>query len=385
MQTKKKVAIIAVFIVIVLAAGACTAWKTFTGKDAEESVYYGTAEAEQIDVSAEISGRLKEIKVEEGQSIKTGSLIAVIDSPENEVKVQQSQISIESAKNELEKVEEGSRQEEINAQKAMVKQAEAQVRQAETAVTQAEVLVKQAEVNVKSAEDTYSFKKDNYEDTKALYENSAATKQELDNAQYALDQAQSALNNVQHALDNAKAQRNTAAAQVESANAQLEAAKEKLRLLVNGATDRAITSAQYGIEQAEKSYELSKLLLDKRNVVALSEGVVESVNFNIGEFVNAGSPIATITEKNNLWVKVYVPEEVLPKLKLNKEVSIRSDFLKNEVIKGKVIYISPEAEFTPMNIVTKKDRMKLVFAVKVKILEHLDEIKPGMLLDVYME
>ncbi len=384
MHEKRKVAII-VLILAVLAAGGYTAWKTFAGSDVDESVYYGTAEAEQIDISAEISGRLMEIKVEEGQNVQAGSLIAVIDSPENELKAQQSQISIESAKNELGKVEEGSRKEEINAQRAVVKQIEAQVRQAETAVKQAEVLVKQAEVNVSAAEDTYSFKKDNYEDTKALYEGSAATKQELENAQYALEQAQTALNNTRHSLENANIQKNTAAAQVESANAQLEAAKEKLKLLVNGATDRTITAAQYGIEQAETNYQLTKLLLDKRNVVALSEGVVESVNFNEGEFVNAGSPIATIREKNNLWVKVYIPEEMLPKLQVNKAVKVRSDFLKDTVIKGKIIYISPEAEFTPMNIVTKQDRMKLVFAVKVKLLEHLDEIKPGMLLDVNME
>jgi HlyD family secretion protein len=63
-------------------------------------------------------------------------------------------------------------------------------------------------------------------------------------------------------------------------------------------------------------------------------------------------------------------------------VSIKCDYLKDKVISGKVIYISPEAEFTPLNIVTKEDRMKLVFAVKVKILDNLDSIKPGMLLDV---
>jgi HlyD family secretion protein len=80
--------------------------------------------------------------------------------------------------------------------------------------------------------------------------------------------------------------------------------------------------------------------------------------------------------------QIYVPERVLPNLKLGKPVSIRCDYLKEKEIKGQIIYISSEAEFTPINIVTKEDRMKMVFAVKVKILDNLDSIKPGMLLDV---
>ncbi|WDU83033.1 hypothetical protein [Caloramator sp. Dgby_cultured_2] len=59
--------------------------------------------------------------------------------------------------------------------------------------------------------------------------------------------------------------------------------------------------------------------------------------------------------------------------------------MKDKNIKGEIVYISPEAEFTPMNIVTKEDRTKLVFAVKVKILDHLDSVKPGMLLDVLLD
>jgi HlyD family secretion protein len=86
-----------------------------------------------------------------------------------------------------------------------------------------------------------------------------------------------------------------------------------------------------------------------------------------------------------MWVKVYVPESILPSIRLNKEVTLKSDFLKDKTIKGKIIYISPEAEFTPMNIVTKKDRMKLVYEVKIKILDNLESVKPGMLMDVNLK
>lgn len=360
----------------------CSAISAFTNKNIDDYVYYGTAEADQVDISAEVAGRIKEIKVEEGQTVKAGDVIAVIDSQENLIKSQQSELSVENAKNELGKVQEGNRSEEIKAQQALVEQGEAQVRQTQAYVTQMEALVKQADTNMQNAKTTYDFKKKNYDDIKALYDGSATTKQELNNAKYALDNAQYALNNSTASYDSSLAQLNSAKAQLDSAEAQAKAAKEKLNLLVNGATDRTKNTAQLGIEQAEKSYELSKLQLDKTNVIAAVDGVIESVNFKVGEYIAPGSALATMVNPKDMWVKIYVPEKILPSVKLDKAVSMKSDFTKDKTIKGKITYISQEAEFTPMNIVTKKDRVKLVFAVKVKLTDNMDSVKPGMLLDV---
>lgn len=359
-------------LMLLVAAGAvlaaCTFVKPMTNKSHNEMVYYGTAEAEQIDISTEINGIIKELKVEEGQKVSAGDIVAVIASPENLIKESQAEISVGSAENELQKVKEGSRQEEINMQKAAVRQAEAAVKQSEAAVSL-------AEQNVNIARETYDQKKEQYEDIKALFENDAATRQELDNAEHALNTASYALNGSEHSLEYARAQS-------EAAKAQLAAAEEKLGLLVNGTTQRNINSAEYAVAQAEKGLELSKLIRDKSNVRAFAGGIVETTNFNEGEYVGMGSPIVTLVNLNNLWVKIYVPESALPLVKLGKPVAIRSDFLKGKTIKGEITYISPEAEFTPVNVVTKEDRMKLVFAVKVKILDNLESIRPGMLLDV---
>ena len=355
---------------------------TITSKAQDSLVFYGTAEADQIDVSTLVSGKIKEINVQEGQFVKAGSLLAIIDTPENQVKAEQSEISVESAENELMKAEEGSREEEINIQKAMVQQAEAAVRQTENVVKQAEALVGQSEQSQKSAQDTYTLKKKQYDDIKALFDNGAATEQDLENAEYALNTALYAMESVKHSVDSAKAQLSGSKAQQESTKAQLTATQEKLRLLINGATERSINASEYSVAQAEKGQELTKLVLDNSKVSAVKDGMIETVNFSEGEYVGVGSPLMTITDQSDLWVKIFVPEKALPSLKLGKTVSIRCDYLKEKDIKGQITYISSEAEFTPINIVTKEDRMKLVFAVKVKILDNLDSIKPGMLLDV---
>jgi HlyD family secretion protein len=368
MKNKKR---LIVPIVLILAAAAYLGFpyvKSITTGGQESYIFYGTAEAEQIDISAEISGKIKEIKVQEGQLVEAGSLLAVIDAPENRIKAEQSEITVESAANELAKTEEGSRAEEINIQKALVRQSKA-------ALEQAVALAAQSEQNVKTAQEAYELKKSQFEDIKVLFENGAATQQDMENAEYSL-------NTAAISVESAGSQLRGAQAQLEGAEAQLDAAEEKLRMLQNGATERNINASEYNVAQAEKGLELTKLVLDKGMVTAAKGGVIEMLNFSEGEYVGVGSPLMTITDPNDLWVKIYVPERILPKLKVGKPVSITCEYLGDKEIKGQISYISPEAEFTPLNIVTKEDRLKLVFAVKVKVLDNLDSIKPGMLLDV---
>ncbi len=383
MKSKKKLAIpVVVILIAVIGYFGFTYVRSITSGAQDSFVFYGTAEAEQIDVSTEVNGKIKEISVQEGQLVKAGSLLAVIDAPENQIRVEQSELSVGSAENELTRTEEGSREEELNIQRAMVQQGEASARQAENAVKQVEALVAQAEQSQKSAQDTYNLKKNQYVDIKVLFDNGAATEQDVENAEYAMNTAMNALEGAKHSVESTKAQLSGSRAQLDGAKAQLAASQEKLRMLVNGATERSISASEYSVAQAEKGLELTKLTLDKSKVWAMQSGIIETVNFSEGEYVGVGSPLMTITDQANLWVKIYVPEKTLPSLMLGKAVSIKCDYLKNKEIKGQIVYISPEAEFTPINIVTKEDRMKLVFAVKVKILDNLDSIKPGMLLDV---
>lgn len=369
MDKKKKVIII--FITLVVVASGGFIFKSIKDKQNDNFMYYGTAEADKINISTEIAGKIKEIKLKEGSTAKVGDLVAVVNSDENSMKLQDSEITIKNAENELAKIQDGSRAEEIKAQEALVRQAQALVKQGEDAV-------KVAQNNVTSSQTNFEYKKKLYDDAAALYQKGSDSKYKMDAAKNELDNASNVLNNAKDTLESTKAQ-------VSNYRAQLDAANEKLNLLVNGATEKEKNSVQYGVEKAKNSYELSKITLDKSNIVSANDGIIETVNFKSGEYVTPGSVVATLLDNKNIWVKIYVPESVLTHIKLDKEVTIKSDFLKDKTIKGKIIYISPEAEFTPMNIVTKKDRTKLVYEVKVKILDNVDAIKSGMLLDVNLK
>ncbi|MBC2579793.1 HlyD family efflux transporter periplasmic adaptor subunit [Clostridium sp. DJ247] len=340
-------------------------------KNFNEFIYYGTAEADKINISAEIAGKIKDIKLKEGNVVKSGDLIATIDSNEDSLRLQDAETSIKNAENELAKIQEGNRAEEIKAQEAQVKQIQALIDQSKAAL-------QTAQNNLSTAQTNYEYKKKKYDDTLKLYESGAESKYNVDAAKNDLDNTYSALNNAKSSVDSSQAQAN-------SYIAQLNQVSQKLNLLVNGATEREKNTAQYSLEKSKNNYELSKLTLGKNNITASTGGVIETVNFKAGEYITPGSSVVTLLDNNNIWIKIYVPESILPKIKLDKEVSLKSDFLKDKNIKGKITYISPEAEFTPMNIVTKKDRMKLVYEVKIKILDNLDVIKPGMLFDVNLK
>ncbi|MEA4845900.1 MAG: efflux RND transporter periplasmic adaptor subunit, partial [Clostridiaceae bacterium] len=359
MAEKKKLMIPVAVLLIIIGYIGFTYVRSIT-EEAQGFVFYGTAEADQIDVSAEVSGKVKEIMVAEGQKVAAGSLLAIIDVPENQIKTEQAKISVKGAENELKKLEEGNREEEINIQRAVVKQGEAAVSQAENTVKQGSALEGQAEQSLKTAQEAYILKKDQYDDIKVLFDNGAASQQNVEDAEYAMNTSAYAAESARHSVESARAQLAASEAQVEIAKAQLAASEEKLRLLINGAEERSINASEYGVEQAEKGLELAKLALSKGKVTAAKDGVIETVNFSEGEYVGVGSPLMTITDQSGLWVKIYVPERVLPELKVGKPVSINCDYLEGKAIKGEIIYISPEAEFTPINIVTKEDRMKLV-------------------------
>lgn len=368
---KKKIRAIVILITLSVIASSAYIFKTIKDNQKDEFVYYGTAEADKINISTEVGGKIKEIKSNEGSKIKAGTLVAIIDSDENSIKLQDSELTIKNAENELGKVQDGNRAEEIKSQEALVKQAQALVKQGEESV-------KVAQNNLDFAQTNFDYKKKIYDDAVALYEKGADTKYKMDTAKNELDSVSNTLNNAKATLESNKAQ-------VNNYRAQLEASTEKLNLLVNGATEREKTTAQYQIDKAKNTYDLNKNELDKSNITSANDGTIETINFKKGEYVAPGAAVATLLDTSNVWVKVYVPENALSHIKLDKEVTIKSDFMKDKTIKGKIIYISPEAEFTPMNIVTKKDRTKLVYEVKVKILDNNDSIKSGMLLDVNLK
>lgn len=333
----------------------------------EDKIYYGVLEMDKINVSSEISGKIEVLYVDDGYVVKKGQELVAIDDKENRLKVENSEINLKSSENQLQKTLDGTREEQIAAQREVVKQLETQVDQGRKNLVTLTSSFKFAVSNLEN-------KKKIYSDTKDLFNKKFESQYNLDVARLNYENAQNQFITAQNSLENGKEA-------LLGYEAQKKAADENLRYMINGFSKRDVESDKLKIQSSEKGLELAKVYADKNKLVSPIDGLVESVNLKIGEVVNPGIAVVTMLDMNNLWTKIYVPEKILPLIKLNQKVTVKSDFI-DKNYEGEIIYIASDSEFTPMNIVTKKDRMKLVYEIKVKVLNNDGGLKSGMLVGV---
>ncbi|ORX23322.1 efflux transporter periplasmic adaptor subunit [Thermoanaerobacterium sp. PSU-2] len=168
--------------------------------------------------------------------------------------------------------------------------------------------------------------------------------------------------------------------QAKEAKAALDMAKLNYEQIKNGPKEQA-DIANLKVEQAQAAYDLSNLMVKKGVITSPISGTIIDTYFNAGEIITPGGNIAEISDLSNLWIKIYVPEKYLYKVSLNKDVAISVNFI-NKKISGKVVYISPNGEFTPKNATTESSKEDIVYEVKIQIKDNVKELKPGMLADV---
>lgn len=183
-------------------------------------------------------------------------------------------------------------------------------------------------------------------------------------------------------------------ASLRNAEAQLEKAKKDLEryeilykkeVIATQLLDSARTGYDVALAQAQQaaaSVRLSEAKLNDTVIYAPANGVVLKKNTEAGETVGAGTPIFTIGDLENPWIKVYVKEDRLGLVKLGQRAEVKVDSFPSKIYEGTVTFISSEAEFTPRNVQTQEERVKLVFGVKVSVKNQNEELKPGMPADV---
>jgi HlyD family secretion protein len=180
-------------------------------------------------------------------------------------------------------------------------------------------------------------------------------------------------------------QRDSARANRDVARGQYEVALEELKLLEAGARPDQIKAARHQLEQAEAALRLARIRLEKARIFSPISGTVLVKSSEQGEVVSPGVPIVTIADLGDMWVKIYIDEVNIGNIRLGQPARVRVDSFPEREFSGKITYISDEAEFTPKNIQTREDRVKLVFAVKVGIDNAGGLLKPGMYADIELD
>lgn len=293
-----------------------------SGNDKNKIEASGNIEATDVIVSSQVSGKVLSVLIEEGQRVQNGDTVLVIDPSTYQLKLQEAVSSLAASEAQLQLLKSGARKEDIK---------------------QAEEHAKQAEVNLKLAEQD----KQRFEN---LYQSKTITKKQLDDA----------------------------VARYEITLAQFNSAKENLTKIENLARPEELKQAEANVNRFKASVDILKKNLNDCYVISPINGFIVKKFIEAGETAGPMTSLFKVSDLSLVDLVIYISETELGKVKLEQPVDVRVDTYPDKIYKGKVIYISPEAEFTPKNIQTKEERTKLVFAVKVRIENPNYELKTGM-------
>ncbi|MGB8957873.1 MAG: efflux RND transporter periplasmic adaptor subunit [Candidatus Aminicenantales bacterium] len=282
----------------------------------------GTIEAIEVDVASKVTGQILELAVDEGARVKAGDLLATVDHATADIQLRQAEAGVRLADAQLALLVKGSRSEDIRQAEAALEQAQATLKVASDDARRMRELVLTGSVTPKQRED--------------------------------------------------------ADARLTVAEAQAKAASETLSKVRRLARPEEIQAAEARSAQARAAADLLAKTIADCTITAPAGGIVTHKAVEAGELVTPGSTIVTLTELDSVYVMIYVTEMEMGRVRLGDGVEVRIDAFPNKVFPGKVTYISPEAEFTPKNVQTKEDRVKLVFGIKVEIENKDGFLKPGL-------
>jgi HlyD family secretion protein len=366
-------------IVILLVAGAAS-WFYFQPPPPAPGVLQvgGRVEGNLAAVGSKSGGRVVRILPREGDRLESGALIAEMQSGQRQAEFERAEHLLHTAREQvaLARARVVSQRRELEAAQLAVEQAEensrAQIGEAEAGLGVARARLRQAEVDMrKSARDRLRYEQ--------LYAEKVISAETLDDtrsseevAQTAVETAREQVAQAEQILNRARVTRTTAAVRSKQAATIAAHLQEAIT---------AVESARARMQTEEANLALARANLQDTRVEAPFDGTVLERLVEAGEIVAPGTPIVTFMDMAKLYVKVYVPELDIAKVKLGEEARIYADGFPGRYFGADVARVSQQAEFTPRDIHMPDERTKLVFAVKLAIRDSEGILKPGMPVD----
>jgi HlyD family secretion protein len=287
----------------------------------------GTVEATEAQLGFTVPGRIDAILVREGDAVKRGQVLAVLDTAEASARLAQALAQRDAARALLLEMQHGSRPAEIG----------------------------QARATRDAAQQRLNDAQQDFERQEELKKTEVVSQQSYDKAKAARDVAQS----------------------------EFRQAEDAYRLVQQGPRPERVAGQRAQVANAEGSIAAMRVQLANMTIRAPFDGVVTVKSREPGEIVAAGSGVVSVMDRNDRWVRIYVSESRIGAVHTGLPASITSDTFHGRRYPGQVVYVSSEAEFTPKNVQTREERVKLVYAVKVRITDDAKfELKPGMPADV---
>jgi membrane fusion protein YbhG len=318
-------------VLLLLAAGAAAYFypQWFQSRVAvSEMKLSGNIEAHESLVGFKVPGRIVDLPVQEGQSVKEGQLLARLDTDDYRQQLAVDDAVLRVRDRQLQLALAGSRVQDVQAAYQAVLDARADLEQ----------------------------KRKDFERYDTLYKKDEIPAQTRDLAQTNVTRAKATL------------------ARLEQVYSELQEGTRKEEIAVDHAN----------AHEARQSVQLSRIRLSYTTLTAPFTGVILVRQAELGEVVAPATPVVTLADLDHIWVRVYLPETELGRMHWGQDVAVRTDSYPGKTYRGHVSFISSEAEFTPKSVQTQEERVTLVYRVKVDVDNPKWELKPGMPADVYV-
>jgi HlyD family secretion protein len=297
----------------------------------------GHVEATEVQVAAEVGGRLVDLRVAEGDRVAPGMVVASLDTRDVELQVGRTRAERRAADAQLRLLLAGSRPEDI-------RQAEAQVDAAAADAAAIQADIRAGETDLRRFE--------------ALLAASAGSEKQRDDARARVDLARE---------------------RERAAQERVRAAREAVARLQAGARPEEIDAARARVSAIDAQLAVLEKARADATVVAPVAGIVTQTLSDAGEVVAPRVPMLVVTDLDHAWANLFVPEPLVSAIALGQAVTILTDG--GQSVAGTVTYISPQAEFTPRNVQTAEERSRLVYRIKVSVDNSAGVLKQGMPVD----
>ncbi|NLF08712.1 MAG: HlyD family efflux transporter periplasmic adaptor subunit, partial [Pirellulaceae bacterium] len=357
----KLLLLIAVAILIAGAAAAYKYWGNNHSSSDDRIRVSGNIEATETQVAFKIAGRVESREVDEGVMVAAGRPIARLETADLELNVALRQAELKAAEAVLAKLTAGSRIEEIEAAKSAWQQAAHALADLEAGSRPQEIAAAEAALAATKAERD-RWQSDLVRAT-ALYNRKTISTEDYDRVRTGFDMADQRYREAEEKLKLIK--EGPRHEQIEQARAALARAKAQYDLVLAGPRKEDRDQAEAIVEKAQAALRLAETQLGYASIVSPLSGMVLSKNIEPGEYVAPGTPVVTIGDLVNVWLRAYIEEPDLDRVKLGQKATVSID--SGKTFQGRVSFIADEAEFTPKNVQTQKERVKLVYRIKIDI------------------
>jgi HlyD family secretion protein len=364
-------------LVIVIVAGFLGWWFLIRQPPIPNSIIAlsGRIEGDDSAVAAKTSGRIREIHVREGDVVKAGDVIAILDDEQAAAREQQARASAQQAETRVTRA-----QQQIAVLDEQLKQARITVEQsrldAQGRVHQAEAQVATAEANLAQAKAGYEQARYDLEKFTRLAKSGDVSDRQREQAKTTAETQAAVVESTQKQVAAARGALTTARANLENPPLRSSQAAAVQKQIAQAQSD--VQSAQSDADRANAQVKEAQANRSDLTIVAPFDGTIATRSAEPGEVVAPGTPIVTMLDLSKVYLRGFVPEGDIGRVKLGQSAHIYLDSNPQTPIEATVSRIDPEASFTPENTYFRNDRVKQVIGVKLQIANPSGAAKPGM-------